>query len=324
MRALCLTTSFPASPEDPAGGFVEELASALRPEGVDTWVAALPAGPRGALETARTGHAVDRLALAARGVAWGVAARRLAVQRPHVVLAHWPLPTARLAAAIAPGVPIVGVAHGGDGRLAVALPGRLASRLVGRLAGLVAVAPWLAARFESPRTLVTPMGVWAAPGRAPRPRAGPLRALFVGRDDPAKGLATLLEAVARCPADVALTVVGSHGPPIPRVCFWGPQPPSGVRAALAEADVLCVPSRVAEGSPRVLAEAGAHGVRVLAAGVGGIPDVVPPEALVTPNTPDGWAAALSREAPGAQPTFRVWSDVARDVAGLLRAAAGGS
>lgn len=330
VRALVLSTSYPDSPEASAGRFVEELCAALRPWGVDAEVAFLGDGS-GALHTARHGALWARARLAAQLPAWSMeAAAGVARQRPHVVLAHWVYPSAWIARLAAPGVPVVGVAHGGDGRLGQALPATLRPPL----AGVLAVAPWLADAFPHPRTLVTPMGAWPAslaerslPGREGDVLGGarpPVRALFVGRAGAEKGLGILLDALEELP-HVTLEVVGAAPPAVPpaRVRYRGPLPPSGVWRALQQADVLCVPSVVAEGAPRVVAEAAACGVRVLTSGAGGLPSVVPEAALVVPNTPQAWRAALSARAPGALPVQRPWPEVAERVAGFLRGVAKG-
>ncbi len=337
MRVLCLTTSFPCSPEDPSGAFVEELHSALLPFGIDSELVALR-HPPGALRSAAQGTPAERLALVARAAraVLDVRSRR----RPEAIVAHW-IYTGWAARLAWPGVPVIGVAHGGDGRL------RLALRLPAPpLAGLVAVAPWLGAAFEGrPHSLVCPMPVCTEPDHkdapgAPRtsgghgrrsspaeraslvtgrPRESVLRATFVGRDVPGKGLDILLHAVAGLQGRVALTVVGSSGAQ-PGVRFLGPVPPSGVRAALAASDVLCVPSTVREGAPRVLAEAARVGCAVLASAVGGIPDVVPAECLVAPNTPAAWRDALQQRRLVVPPVLEGWPEVAERVAAVIRAA----
>jgi glycosyltransferase involved in cell wall biosynthesis len=87
---------------------------------------------------------------------------------------------------------------------------------------------------------------WAAGAPAERP-AGGLRALFVGRPTPAKGLDVLLAAWRD--GDLAgrgatLTVVGAAepGPGPPGVSFAPAQAPAALRNFYAAADVLVVPS----------------------------------------------------------------------------------
>lgn len=148
--------------------------------------------------------------------------------------------------------------------------------------------------------------------RPPRPHAGPTRLLFVGRLVPRKGLSVLLEALARLERRerVELQVIGD-GPLQPesealaaslglgdRVRFAGAMPRAGVLAALADADVLVLPSRTmpdgeAEGSPTVLKEALAVGTPAVVTDNGGTREVVPPD-LRDEIVPEGNAEALAR------------------------------
>ena len=66
--------------------------------------------------------------------------------------------------------------------------------------------------------------------------------MFVGRDEPGKGLDVLLDAWSRvrlAPPSAALALVGVDGMP----GGVGPQPPASVRNFLSTADVVVVPSR---------------------------------------------------------------------------------
>jgi glycosyltransferase involved in cell wall biosynthesis len=119
-------------------------------------------------------------------------------------------------------------------------------------------------------------------------------------DQPYKGLDVLLASVARCRdrgVEFDLTVAGD-GRERPRlealvqklrledrVHFLGFLPAgSAVRAVLDEADVFVLPSRV-DSMPRALLEAMARGLPCVATRVGGIPEVLPPEALVRAGDP---------------------------------------
>ena len=114
-----------------------------------------------------------------------------------------------------------------------------------------------------------------------RPLPGPaLRALFVGRNVPKKGLSTLLDAWTQMPADARLEVISDHAGPVPAgVTVIGLQPPGAVRRRMADANLLVLPSRVAadgdrDGVPVVLMEALASGRPVVAGDVGGISELV--------------------------------------------------
>jgi glycosyltransferase involved in cell wall biosynthesis len=121
-----------------------------------------------------------------------------------------------------------------------------------------------------------------------------------------KGPDVLLEAVGRCRRvglDASLAVVGDgqYRPALEascrrlgiasRVVFRG-QLAFGedVRAELDRADLFVLPSRQ-EGLPRALLEAMARGLPALGSSVGGIPELLAPEDLVSPNDP----AALARK-----------------------------
>ncbi|MDQ1443597.1 MAG: hypothetical protein QOI20_61 [Acidimicrobiaceae bacterium] len=125
---------------------------------------------------------------------------------------------------------------------------------------------------------------------------------------PYKGVDTLITAVARCRAagvDVVLTVVGegrlrpaleahARAEGVADVVAFAGQLPAGpaVRAALDEADVFVLASTT-EGLPRVVIEAMARGLPCVATAVGGIPELLPPDALVRPGDPDALAARLT-------------------------------
>jgi len=137
-----------------------------------------------------------------------------------------------------------------------------------------------------------------------RPLPGPeLRALFVARNVPKKGLSTLLDAWTEMPADARLEVISDHDGPVPAgVTVLGLQPPGAVRRHMADANLLVLPSRVAadgdqDGVPVVLMEALASGRPVVAGDVGGISELVDTSVgwLVSPDDQPQLVAAL-REA----------------------------
>lgn len=134
--------------------------------------------------------------------------------------------------------------------------------------------------------------------------------LFAGRLAPEKGVDTLLQAWAEAPDLLPLVVVGD-GPEEARLRGSAPE---GVRfrgrvsaeempALIQGSRGLLVPSRWYEAAlPRVVLEAYAAGVPVVAADIGALPDGVVEGIsgyLVPPEEPAAWAEALRRlAAPG--------------------------
>jgi glycosyltransferase involved in cell wall biosynthesis len=115
---------------------------------------------------------------------------------------------------------------------------------------VVAYGPHVASfarRNGARRVTIAPQAVdaafWSAPPDGPHWRRGAeFAAVFVGRDEPGKGLDVLLEAWSRVrlqPPSGVLALVGVEGV----TGAVGPQPPASVRNFLATADVLVVPSR---------------------------------------------------------------------------------
>jgi glycosyltransferase involved in cell wall biosynthesis len=119
------------------------------------------------------------------------------------------------------------------------------------------------------------------------PRSGAIRRfVFVGQVEGVKGIEVLVEAFRRvrsaCP-DATLQIVGdgSRSAALRRsardvrgISLRGRLDGDGVRTAIAESDVLVVPSLVAENQPSVILEAFAVGVPVVASRIGGIPELV--------------------------------------------------
>lgn len=134
---------------------------------------------------------------------------------------------------------------------------------------------------------------------SPVPR-GPLRAVFVGRDVPKKGLSILLEAWTQVPADARLEVISDYTGAAPGgVTVHGLQPAESVRAAIARSNLLVLPCRRAEdgdldGVPIVLMEALASGRPVLTTNVSGIPELIDEAVgwMVAPDDVSALCAAL--------------------------------
>jgi glycosyltransferase involved in cell wall biosynthesis len=153
-----------------------------------------------------------------------------------------------------------------------------------------------------------------APPPGPVSASAHIRVLYLGRVLPDKGVDVLVAAceLASKSQPVQLTVVGDPFPTdegrayhlslknrtehgllkgsfLPHV--------DDVRPFLASADVLVLPSRWPEPFGRVLIEAMASGIPVIASNVGGIPEILNPDFddhLVPPDDPEALARAILR------------------------------
>ena len=148
-------------------------------------------------------------------------------------------------------------------------------------------------------------------GRDP---AEPVRILAVGRAVPKKGFDTLLDALARLPADRTwrLTHIGG-GPELKRlrarasangladrIAWLGARDQAFVLAAYRAADLFVLPCRVApdgdrDGLPNVLVEAQSQGLACLSTAVGGVSELIAhgrSGVLVPPGDPGVLAEAL--------------------------------
>ena len=154
---------------------------------------------------------------------------------------------------------------------------------------------FIAAGVDASRISVSEYG-WSLPEpttSAPLENKRPETALqvgFIGSLMVSKAPHLLLEATAQLPAGSCAThIFGDHADyhadrsyrdrmaPLlkqPRVVFHGSIDRAGLRTALAQIDVLVVPSIWPENSPLVIREAFIAGVPVIASRIGGIPETV--------------------------------------------------
>ena len=154
------------------------------------------------------------------------------------------------------------------------------------------------AGWPSERIRVKSNFAWAVPRRE-----GPGDYfLYLGRLSREKGVAGLVEVWRNIPSP--LLVVG-EGPErerlgeaaTPNVEFRDAVAPSEVPGLLARARALILPSIWYEGAPRIIVEAFAAGVPVLASRIGGIPEFVDHGVsgfLVSPGARDEWVATVLR------------------------------
>ena len=267
---------------------VAGLAKALRALGVEAEVLAPADGPAdGVVALGRSvpipsNGSVQRVALSPAAVARTArAVRSRGYDALHV---HEPmLPAAGLTAVAAARVPVVATFHMYRQALlwyAVFTPVvRAAARRIDAFLAVSAAAAEYARRGTGREPEIVPNGIDVdAFASLPAEREG-RRILFVGRDEPRKGLRVLREAAAGL--DAQLVEVGPSGY----------VPDEELRRELARADVLVAPSLRGESFGVVLVEAMAAGVPVVASDIDGYRDVLPPSAGVL--VPPGDARALA-------------------------------
>jgi glycosyltransferase involved in cell wall biosynthesis len=125
-------------------------------------------------------------------------------------------------------------------------------------------------------------------------------AVYAGRLAEEKGVDTAIEAAKR--ARVPLAIAG-EGPDEPRlrrlaadtdadVRFLGRLDAAALAATREGAAVAVVPSRWHEPHPYAVSESMAAGLPVLASDIGGLPEMVGPDATVEPTDAGAWAEAL--------------------------------
>jgi glycosyltransferase involved in cell wall biosynthesis len=169
------------------------------------------------------------------------------------------------------------------------------------------------------RLLVVRQGIEAAelrlPGseRAGHPAHAPLRELYLGQISRHKGVDLLIDAARRLRGEGVSLNLRLVGPVTDTTAFEHsvrramsdnvvlepPQPREALAGLLRDTDVLVVPSRWYENSPNVILEAFAAGVPVIAAGHGGMAEMVRHDTdglLFEPGSASALAAALRRMA----------------------------
>jgi glycosyltransferase involved in cell wall biosynthesis len=255
----------------------------------------------------------------ARAVRDAVVTARRAGTPYDVIHAHWWFPaglSAWHAGAGGAGMPpLVITMHGSDVRLAQRIiPSHwFLRRVLRRAVAVTAVSRWLA---RTAQALVPDVHVHVAPMPVPVDRFVPPAnahaardgVLFVGRLNAQKGIADLLEALARTEAPVQCEVVGdgpdrqtlqSHAQSLGiahRLVWHGALPGEALPAHYRAALVTVMPSRE-EGLGLVAVESQLCGTPVIGYDSGGLPDVVSAAAggtLVPVGDIPGLAAAIDR------------------------------
>jgi phosphatidylinositol alpha-mannosyltransferase len=195
------------------------------------------------------------------------------------------LPAAGLTAIAAAQVPVVATFH--MYRQALLWYGvfapvvRAAARGVDAFLAVSEAAAEYARRGTGRELEIVPNGIDYTALAALEPERQGRRILFIGRDEPRKGLKVLREAHARLADRSELVLVGPSG----RVSD------AELRRELARADVLVAPSLRGESFGLVLVEAMAAGVPVVASDIAGYREVLPASAGVL--VPPGDVRALS-------------------------------
>ena len=293
------------------------LAAELRRRGVDARVIAPSDGPPpepGITTVGTTMRFPSNGSIAPIASSKAIAARTLEALRvfaPDVLHLHEPLsPGANHAALVGSDIPAVGTFH-------AAHPGRNAwyetltvplRAMVARLAARTAVSEEAQRNVETafgesceilPNGVAVEVFADAVPWPAPRPAI-----MFVGRHEPRKGLAVLLEAFAGLDRDAVLWIAG-EGPQtealrrrgVPGVEWLGPVTDAEKARRLRAATIACFPSVEGESFGVVLLEAMAAGAAVVASNLTGYRTVARAGSealLVEPDDAEGVREAIRR------------------------------
>ena len=292
MRVVYLTTSYPRHSGDIAGRFFVHAVERIRERGVEIDVVSPEhfrhygiAYGDGVVGNLRRRPYLS-LALPLMLGSFARAARR-AARHADLVYAHW-LPTG--AVALATGKPFLVQVHGTDVELARRVPW-LARAVLSRARLVIAASTALAAeatRLGARDVRTIPWGIQVPDEVADE--AEPPEILYAGRLSAEKGIGELVAAAEGLP----LVVVGEGPVEVPGALGFVPSDELG--RLYGRAAVVACPSH-REGFGVVCAEAMAHGRPVVAAGVGGLLDLVVHEEtglLVPPRDVGALRAALER------------------------------
>ena len=267
----------------------------------------------------------------------------MAAWQSDVIVAHWLLPMGLVGALVSrvTGRPLIVVDHSGPAALSQMPPLRSVLRFVVASASVVAcvsndvrtrTAKRVGTRLAH-RLTTLPLGIDLRPAAEPPLVPGTLRILFAGRLVPIKGVDVLIRALAKT-RGLSLTVIGD-GPEGPRLrdlagqlevpaTFLGELDREATRQAMQRHDILVVPSRHGrlgrrEGLPRVLQEAWACGLPVIASRTGGLEEALLEHhggQLVAPGDVVAWRRAM-QDCAADQVLRRRWRNEALEAAACL-------
>ena len=212
------------------------------------------------------------------------------------------------------GIPSVYTPHGGSLHYSWGSPAGFvflsAERVLARIGdAMLFVCDYERQAFDSKiglggkRSAVVHNGLWPDEFEPVTPHADATDLVYLGDMRTLKGVDVLLEALARLNTDHPVTAcLAGDGPDLAqfqsmatklgldgKVTFPGRMP---AREAFARGRILVMPSR-AESFPYVVLEACAAGVPLIASRVGGIPEVLSAENLVTPDDVNALTERLS-------------------------------
>lgn len=245
---------------------------------------------------------VARLALGPR--TWRAVSQWLGRRHLDVVHVHEPFsPLVSMVATAVSDAPIVGTFHAAAQRwwpyeLAGSLLARVGERLSVRTA--VSDAAEALAKQHFPGTyLRTPNAIDVSRIAETEPAADAPAVLFVGRNEPRKGAAVMVEAARAIDAEVGILGGGYEGSSLvagapPNVRFLGPLGDQRKAALLRGTRVFCAPSLAGESFGFVVLEAMAAGTAVVASDIPGYAGVLGDAGrLVRPGDAAALAAAVS-------------------------------
>lgn len=192
---------------------------------------------------------------------------RLALADRDVVHVHEPFLPMVSPAALSTRLPAVATFHAAPPRWVQGLYS-IGSAYWKRVLGKATVTAVSSVAAEAPRRLglevtIVPLGISRFPPAGIR---NPRQVVFVGRDDPRKGLDTLVAAWKNVRADVPgaeLVVVGAKRSVEPGITFLGAVDDSVKRRILGTASILCAPNLGGESFGLIIAEGMAAGCAIV-------------------------------------------------------------